>query len=322
MLCPVFFGPRIRCTKLSLALTGPFGTIMPPDTGPANVISGGVTRACILCDVHQYLPSPSSSRLFSTRVESIMATHQDSKTLSSSHSHYGPLSFPSTMSVHGQWTKWKSMNLCGAHAKDRLCLIEMQTGYSGKPPLGMRTGFLLRDGMSPKDPLLAAAGDEVPGLHAFNPDGIIFLRGSQSPVDDLKCMDMGMKTELMSAEPGVDNDVAFRFAIEVGEELRREEFAWRRVKEGKRNGYKLIQVSSQSDGGCDNAEPVAFLEWRTVWSSLTHAFTLQLADGQAGALGERWTLMVVATAIRLYTLYIKGRTNRAVVGIGKGTFGR
>lgn len=211
------------------------------------------------------------------------------------------------------------MNLCGVHAKDRLCLIEMQTGYSGKPPLGMRTGFLLRSGMSPKDPLLAAAGDEVPGLHAFNPDGIVFLRGSRPPGDDPdpKCMDTEMKTEFMRAEPGVDNDVAFRFAIEVGEELRREEFAWRRVKQGKRNGYNLIQVSSQSSGGCENAEPVAFLEWRTAWSSLTHAFTLQLAKDQT-ALGERWTLMVVATAIRLYTLYIKGRTNRAVVGIWKG----
>lgn len=52
------------------------------------------------------------------------------------------------------------MNLCGgSNAKDRLCLIEMQTGYSGKGPLGMRTGFLLRNGMSTKDPILAAAGD-------------------------------------------------------------------------------------------------------------------------------------------------------------------
>ncbi|KFY97929.1 hypothetical protein V500_01847 [Pseudogymnoascus sp. VKM F-4518 (FW-2643)] len=108
-----------------------------------------------------------------------MAKHQESEAppdydeaLMTS-SRYGSL--PSTMNVHGQWTKWKSMNLCGANANERLCLIEMQTGYSGKPPLGMRTGFLLRDGMSTKDPLLAAAGDKSRGLHAFNPDGIIFL---------------------------------------------------------------------------------------------------------------------------------------------------
>jgi hypothetical protein len=55
-------------------------------------------------------------------------------------------SFPSTLNVHGQWTKWKSMNLCGASAKDRLCLIEMHTGLGANPPLGMRTGFILRNG--------------------------------------------------------------------------------------------------------------------------------------------------------------------------------
>ncbi|OQD79742.1 hypothetical protein PENANT_c044G08726 [Penicillium antarcticum] len=111
-------------------------------------------------------------------------------------SRYGSL--PSTVSLHGQWTKLKSMNLCGGEdAKNRLCLIEMQTGYSGKPPLGMRTGILLRNGMSSKDPLLAAAGDEACGLHAFNPDGIVFL----PPLDPDPKSDR-MDTELLRAEPG------------------------------------------------------------------------------------------------------------------------
>ncbi|KAJ5528847.1 hypothetical protein N7527_002240 [Penicillium freii] len=124
-------------------------------------------------------------------------------------SRYGSL--PSTMSVHGQWTKWKSMNLCGgSNAKDRLCLIEMQTGYSGKAPLGMRTGFFLRNGMSTKDPLLAAAGDESRGLHAFNPDGIVFL----PPLDPEPKSDR-MDTELLRAEPGTNNDIAFHFSIEI-----------------------------------------------------------------------------------------------------------
>jgi hypothetical protein len=39
--------------------------------------------------------------------------------------------------------------------KERLCLIKMQTGYSCKPPLGMRPGFILRNGMSTKDPILS-----------------------------------------------------------------------------------------------------------------------------------------------------------------------
>ncbi|KAL4991015.1 hypothetical protein BDW68DRAFT_153153 [Aspergillus falconensis] len=59
----------------------------------------------------------------------------------------------------------------------------MQTGYSGKLPLGMRTGFLLRNGTSSRDPLLAAAGDEAPGLHAFSPDGIVFLPSLDADAD-------------------------------------------------------------------------------------------------------------------------------------------
>lgn len=273
-----------------------------------------------------------------------MAKHQESEAppdydeVLKPSSRYGSL--PSTMTVHGQWTKWKSMNLCGASAQERLCLIEMQTGYSGKPPLGMRTGFVLRDGMSTKAPLLAAAGDQSRGLHAFNPDGIVFL-----PPLDPDPKSERMDTELMRAEPGTNNDIAFHFSIEVGEEARREEFAWRKVKKGddqaERNGFKLVRLSSsqqtsQPSGSSSvqessssspplagkDGETVAFLGWVVAWPSLTHAFTLELVDGRSGALGGRWTLMVIVTAIRLYTLHVKGRTSKFVVDIGKKTSGK
>ena len=58
------------------------------------------------------------------------------------------------------------------------------------------------------------------------------------------------------------------------------------------------------------------------WPSLTHAFTLEVVDGQSGALGGRWTLMVIVTAIRLYTLHVKGKTSRIVVDMGKKTSGK
>ncbi|KAJ6184808.1 hypothetical protein N7519_006109 [Penicillium mononematosum] len=249
-------------------------------------------------------------------------------------SRYGSL--PSTVSLHGQWTKLKSMNLCaGEDAKNRLCLIEMQTGYSGKPPLGMRTGILLRNGMSSKDSLLAAAGDEARGLHAFNPDGIVFL----PPLDPDPKSDR-MDTELLRAEPGPNKGIAFHFSIEVGEKNLRQEFAWRKVKKGedqaKRNGFKLVRLSStqqppQPSGSSSvqnassssppsagkDGETVAFLGW--AWPSLTHAFTLEVVDGQSSALGERWTLMIVVTAVRLYTLHVKGKTSKFVVDMGKKT---
>ncbi|CAI7582583.1 unnamed protein product [Penicillium discolor] len=110
-----------------------------------------------------------------------------------------------------------------------------------------------------------------------------------------------MDTELLSAEPGTNNDTAFDFSIEVGDKERREEFTWRKVKKGedqaKRNGFKLVrlsssQQSSQTSGSSSGQNPsssssplagkdgkiVAFLGWVMVWPSLTHAFTLEVVD--------------------------------------------
>ncbi|KAL5050522.1 hypothetical protein BDW71DRAFT_216472 [Aspergillus fruticulosus] len=220
------------------------------------------------------------------------------------------LQLPQTLTLHAQWTKWKSINPCGANPKDRPYLVEMQTGYSGKLPLGMRTGFLLRNGTSSRDPLLAAAGDEAPGLHAFSPDGI----GECGRMD----------TEIMRAEPDMDNDMAFHFSIEVGAEREQRRRERGRGPKARRKGFKLVRVWSGADqqashlqaSGRDD-ESVAFLEWAMAWPRLTHTFTLKFANGQSGALGGRWTLMVVVTAIRLYTLYVRGKTNKFVVDIGK-----
>lgn len=248
--------------------------------------------------------------------EQEIETPENEETLMTS-SRYGTL--PSIMNVHAQWTNWKSMNLCGLDAKDRLCLIEMQSGYSGRPPLGMRTGFVLRNGMSANDPLLAAAGDESRGLHAFNPDGIVFL-----PPLDPHAKTEGMDTELLCAKPGINNDIAFHFSIEVGEKERREEFVWRKVKKGdgqaKKNGFKLVRLSSNqqsSSSSPQDGDAVAFLGWVVTWPSLTHAFTLELVKGQSEKFGRRWDLMVFVTAMRLYTLHVKGKTSKTVVDMGK-----
>ncbi|KAL5353618.1 hypothetical protein ACLOAV_001655 [Pseudogymnoascus australis] len=273
---------------------------------------------------------------YAKRQESEAPPNYDEALMESSR--YGSL--PSTMNVYSQWSKWTSLNLCGANAKERLCLIEMQNGYSDKPPLGMRTGFLLRDGMSIEDPLLAAAGDESRSQHGFNPDGIIFL----PPLDPNPKSDR-MDTEFMRAEPGTNNDIAFHFSIEVGKEERREEFAWRKVKKGddqaEKNGYKLVRLSSSQQtsqpsssssvpksssfspllAGKDG-ETIAILGWTMSWSDITTALKLELVDSQSGALGGRWTLMVIVTAIRLYVLHVNGKTSKFAVNIGKKNLGK
>jgi hypothetical protein len=75
--------------------------------------------------------------------------------------------FPSVMNAHFQWMAIKTFNLCGATQHDRLYVVEMHTGYSGKGPLGLKAGIMLHNGLSTKDPILAVAGDESQFAHGF-----------------------------------------------------------------------------------------------------------------------------------------------------------
>jgi hypothetical protein len=53
---------------------------------------------------------------------------------------------------------------------------------------------------------------------------------------------------------------------------------------------------------------------------MTHAFSLKLTGSALlGALGERWALMVVITALRLWALKGNGRTNKTVLAMGEKT---
>lgn len=62
--------------------------------------------------------------------------------------------FPPVMNAYYEWQSIKTFNLCGATMEDRLCVVEMHTGYSGSSPLGLKPGLLLHNGMSTKDPIL------------------------------------------------------------------------------------------------------------------------------------------------------------------------
>lgn len=160
-------------------------------------------------------------------------------------------------------------------------------------------------------------------------------------------------TERIRAQTGGD-DVLLPFSIEVGqgEKVRREEFVWRKAEKGvdsqaNNGGFRLVRPSSAGPGtqplllsgasdssnqaassstATNDGETLALLEWERAQrglSSLKHIFTLRfLGIGLSEALGERWKLMVVMTALRLLQLKLKGRTTKFHVGVGEKVHSR
>ncbi|KAK2010111.1 hypothetical protein LZ32DRAFT_607870 [Colletotrichum eremochloae] len=247
--------------------------------------------------------------------------------------------FPDVMNGCYYMTGIKSLFLCGASRKERLFLVEIHTGLSGKGPLGVRRGLYLHNGTSNKDAIIAAAGDNsvfAGRAYTFNTATVVYL-----PLLEPRASTHSMDTETMRAGLAGD-EVVFRFSIEVGEKQQRERFEWRKIQKGggdaiKSGGFRLAQVSNrhkgtstsrdvasssaregplcpQTETATDNAEVLALLSWPTGLSKLTNGFSLQL-QGRAKSMGNRWSLMVVITALRLWELHVQSRTSKTGIAI-------
>jgi len=242
---------------------------------------------------------------------------------------YSPhCSLPPVINAYAQ--HFKSLNLCGTNEHDHLYTVELHTGYRDTTPLGKRPGLLLHNGKSNKDPILAAAGDEsrhATRAYAFNLKSIILIPPLE-PTDDSEAL----ITESMHARTSGDHHVVFDFTIEVGhgEKVQREQFEWRKIKKGvdkevKDGGFRLVR-SAQSTSGqatsssspADDVEVLALLLWRKMFTSFKHMFTLRfIGSGASGVWGERWSLMVVMTALRLWQLKIHGKTTKGVISMAE-----
>ncbi|KAI1089400.1 hypothetical protein F5B19DRAFT_467340 [Rostrohypoxylon terebratum] len=111
--------------------------------------------------------------------------------------------------------------------------------------------------------------------------------------------------------------VRFRFAIDVGVRaghLERESFEWRYEEsefiavflEGARSGWKLVRLADEEAGSdYDGPQPAPRQEIVAVWAytkmSLTKILKCRyLGTGASGVFGERWSIMVAMTAMRMY----------------------
>lgn len=243
--------------------------------------------------------------------------------------------FPPVINAYASWAHWQTIKLCGANPDDYLYLAEVYLGMTWKSPLWNKPGVMIRNGTSKNDPVVAAAGDEsawAARVYAFNVNTIIMIPPWE-PGTNSGPTDMGM----MRGEPSGEHDVVFRFRLEAGEKMLRENFEWRKFKKGagddaKKAGFKLVRLFSGSraeksgDGGTNGqegssaaevpAETVAVLNWGiSSWTSL-HLFQLELlGSAGSGSLGDRCVLAIVVTAVRIYTLHLNGRTTKTTVAV-------
>ncbi|KAH6627178.1 hypothetical protein B0J18DRAFT_489927 [Chaetomium sp. MPI-SDFR-AT-0129] len=252
----------------------------------------------------------------------------------------GRLLFPPVMNGYAQWGK-QGFNICGGTEKDRLYHIDIHSGYSRSGPLGSRPGVVLHQGMDTKTPILAAAGYDSQfsaRLYSFNNQTAVLMPSLLPAAERTSEFD----TEQMPATVRGEQ-VVFSFFVEVdhGKERERQKFEWRKFEKGKiatatEGGFELVRVLSpcspnagQEEPGAssaslstvdgeENEEVVALLIWRKLWPTFKHNFTLQLlGKGQTGELGDRWALMVVITAIRIWALRVNGKTKKGVIATGQ-----
>lgn len=128
----------------------------------------------------------------------------------------------------------------------------------------------------------------------------------------------------------------FLYVVEIHHGLKmksRQQFEWRKLTGKDKantqpNRFILVWPppssisASSSSSAHEESEILADLTFCNVMS-VNHFFVLELKGAAAsGEMGDRWTLMVVVTALRLYWLRCYGKTNKAVVGLGQKLRGK
>ncbi|KAK2598175.1 hypothetical protein QQS21_005727 [Conoideocrella luteorostrata] len=225
---------------------------------------------------------------------------------------YRPL--PNQITAYQRLSQFYSITLCGLRQNDRLYYVEPRRGYDKIEPLGSRAGILLRNGLSSRSEVLAAAGEESPWAKYYkNPtvNSVFFL-----PPFEFGTNSRAMPMETMRMGDVAGGGVTFTFFTEVEpiKDWKRQKFQWVQNPEcverfellrvlrsrvaGAEDGTELECVASSSSAmPRSNAygETVATLIFCRQFRSPRELFTLtMLGSAEDCRLGERCTIVITA----------------------------
>ncbi|RYP24175.1 hypothetical protein DL765_000670 [Monosporascus sp. GIB2] len=220
--------------------------------------------------------------------------------------------FPPTLNAYYQKKVTRTFHL-GATVDKPLFAVKVHTGHTSNPEVELYDG----------------PGDTAPLLAAARRDSARWLNTNvtlpASPRSGLPASTEPMKVEWSWGKGGTH-----RFSVEVDAGAasgkptwRREAFEWRssrgsEVRElatQRSTGWKLVRLESGPQGGSggetaqrsegvtsDGKEIVAVWAHNTPWNA-TKTFKMEFRGSAAsGVLGERWEIMAVVTALRLWYL--------------------
>ncbi|KAI1460812.1 hypothetical protein F4805DRAFT_344873 [Annulohypoxylon moriforme] len=214
----------------------------------------------------------------------------------------------------------------GEHQNAPLYAVVLHSGFSGNPDI------VLHNGPHDNRPPLAAV--EKSG---WSGRGTVYLPPAPGSSSYSGGKVTGAAEERFETGGGFGHKT-YVFSIEtgVGAGAQREMFEWRHssgraVKglEGRGGGWKLCRLATGppagveggmfvqgGDRGSDGREVVAVWAWAS--GSLTKTFKFQfLGSGASGVLGERWAIMAVMTALKIWDIERRARQS-AAAGAGGG----
>lgn len=198
--------------------------------------------------------------------------------------------FPPQFSLYRASTFGKSFSL-GEHQNQPLYAVTTHTGWSGQPDV------VLHCGPSEASPPLAGV------------DSGAFTRSATVTLPPLPGSARGSGEEPVGFSGFAHG--THSFSIEIGHDGHREPFEWRHSHGadvdsigGSSSGWKLVRLAGDAPGGSggrgsDGKEVVAV--WANIRMSITKELTFRfLGSGATGMLGERWAVMAVVTALRIW----------------------
>lgn len=228
--------------------------------------------------------------------------------------------FPPAFSMYRESSWTQRSYMIGEHQSAPLYAVSLHSGWSGQPDIVLHNG----------------PSDQRPPLAGVTRSG--FVTSATVTLPPVPGSGMQAAEEKMEYSGGFAHS-AHTFSIEVGigKAARREAFEWRHSSgtvikglDARSSGWKLVRLATGPPGGIvgpsfvaggarssDGKEVVAVWAWAS--GSLTKKLKFQfLGSGANGVLGERWAIMAVITALRIWDRERRKRNQSVASSAGGG----